>query len=439
MPIKIEGFDKDLSANAGLILYNRLFEKTNISDSLSSAVPALKGGVGRSLHKAKQIVLGLVSGADCLDDYDRLAHDGGFKAICDEKVYSAKSCGDFLRSFNRLQIRTLNQKLVDNGFAMREAVIGKTESFTIDLDSTSNPQYGKKMEGVVTNYKGIDCLDTIHAFDEYGIQYWNDVRPGSTNTATGSLEIIHEIFKKFPATEDFKHMRKYFRADRGYCNIGILNACAAKGVGFVIGLRQLMMNPLINRVNEWHREDPRKKDRIIFKGGRECEIGETVYQPKNSPHIFRVVIIRAPKNGRERQIVFGKDDYDYFGWVTSIGSNEMSARKVIHFYRKRGNAENYIKDVKLGLDMQHYPCQKLNANRAYALLGAFAYNMMRYFALSADKKSPQQAKAIRFRFVHLPCQVVRHAGEVVFRFMQKHLREVDYWLKRIEKLQLRFQ
>jgi hypothetical protein len=294
------------------------------------------------------------------------------------------------------------------------------------------------MEGVLRNYKGLLCLDTIQAFDEFGIQYWNDVRPGTTHTASGSLEMIHKIFDGIPKDSTYKNIKKYFRADRGYCNVNLFNACMAKDVRFVVGLRKLMLNPLISRISEWHREDPIKKDRIIFKGRRECEIGETVYQPKKSPHIFRVVAIRAPKEGKENQLVFAEDEYDYFAWITSVGASEMSARKVIHFYRKRGNAENYIKDVKNGLDMHHYPCQKLIANRAYGSIGAFAYNMMKFFSLKKNIKKPQYSKAIRFQFVHLPAQVVRHAGEVIFRFMKRHFKEVDDWLEKIQKLQIRF-
>ena len=226
MAIKVEAIDKELSANAGLFFYNELFEQTKLGHHFADAMPALKAGVARSVRKAKQIILGLVAGADCLDDHDRLAKDKGFEAVCSGSVYSSKSCGDFLRNFTPLQIRSLNQKLGESAFAEREAT-----------------------------------------------------------------------------------------------------------------------------------------------------------------------------------------------------------------YRGRCNAENYIKDVKLGLDMQHYPCQKLVANRAYGVLGAFAYNMMRFFAVSENKKSPKQAKAVRFYFVHLPCQVVCHAGEVIFRFMKKQIEEVRYWLDRIAKLQ----
>jgi hypothetical protein len=44
---------------------------------------------------------------------------------------------------------------------------------------------------------------------------------------------------------------------------------------------------------------------------------------------------------------------------------------VIEFYRKRGNAENYIREDKYGFDLKHYPCLKLIANKAYGLISEF--------------------------------------------------------------------
>jgi hypothetical protein len=438
MDIKIESTNKALSSRSGLVLANDLYLKAELGFRLAEAVPAKTSGVGRSLSKLKQLILGLVAGAECLDDWDRLSTDGGFLAACGWKAYTAKSFGDFLRSFKPVHCKLLNRGVVENAFSLREAIFGRTDSITIDLDSTSNEQYGKKMEGVVRNYKGINCLDTIQAFDEYGIQYWSDVRPGNTHTASGSLEIVHEIFSRMPKTENYSEMRRYLRADRGYCKIDLFNACMVKKVGFVIGLRQLMLRPLISRINEWRREDGNDTNRILFQGNRECEVGETVYQPKRSPNIFRVVAIRAVKVGRESQLIKGDADYDYYGWVTSIGYSEMSARRIVLFYRARGNAENFIREVKNGLDMHHYPCQKLTANRAFSAIGAFAYNILRFLALSANPKKPQFSKAIRFQLIDLPCQVICHAGEVIFRFMNHHFKEVAYWREKIKNLQLRF-
>ena len=37
--------------------------------------------------------------------------------------------------------------------------------------------------------------------------------------------------------------------------------------------------------------------------------------------------------------------------------------------------------LKNGIDLHHFPCQKLDANRVYGTIAAFAYNFMRFMSL----------------------------------------------------------
>ena len=116
----------------------------------------------------------------------------------------------------------------------------------------------------------------------------------------------------------------------------------------------------------------------------------------------------------------------------------MKNEAVIFFYRRRGHAENYILELKNGYDMHHYPCLKLNANRAYALIAAFSHNILRFMALRSAKKRVQFSKAIRNKFIHLPCQVVRHGRQVRFRYMEEHAKEVKQFLDDLKNLQFGF-
>jgi hypothetical protein len=425
MLIKIARTDKDLSANAGLVIFKELADSVGIERLLTEAVPKLKFGSAKSLRKFRQLVLAFQAGADCLEDLDKLAADEAFQALSGGKVYSSKAFGDFLRSFSEMHCKRLNHRLIELAFGLRQHLFADKQSITIDIDSTTNEQHARKMEGVATNYAGISGLDSIQAFTEEGLQLWHDVRPGNTHTAHGSQEIIHEIFSRMPKA--MAHLTRYVRADSGFCKLDFFEACAAKNAQFVVCMRKLMYKPLIKIVGDWQTQDKNDGDRIVFVGGRECEVGETLYTPKNSTHTLRVILIRAIKKGREAQLVLGDDDYDYQGWVSSI-SHAIDAVDVVKKYRGRGHAENFIRELKNGMDLHHYPCQKLIANKAFGLIAAFAYNLMRFVALKDNAKHPQFAKALRFRFIHLPCHVVRHAGEVVFKFMDRHFKEVMRWL-----------
>ena len=281
------------------------------------------------------------------------------------------------------------------------------------------------MEGVEPIYKGYLALGTMQVFDEHGLQYWNDVWPGTTHTAHGVADIIHNVLNQMPKSAYYKRQRRYARADAGYSNPSFFNACIAKNVGFVVRLHDNMLKPQLGKFLTWKVQNPNTENRIKFyDGGREAEIGETYYRPENCAESLRVVCLRAVKKGHEAVLFKQVQDYDYFAFITNIGAHEKSAEALIKFYRKRGNAENYIRELKYGFDLKHYPCLKLTANKAYGLIAAFAHNLMRFLSLRECASRPQFSKAIRFRFIHLPVQVVRHAGEVTFRFMRRHYEEV---------------
>ena len=60
---------------------------------------------------------------------------------------------------------------------------------------------------------------------------------------------------------------------------------------------------------------------------------------------------------------------------------------------------------------------------------------MRFVALLDNRQRPRFAKGMRFRFVHLPVQVLRHARQMIFRFCERHYKEVEHWLQKITSLQ----
>src|SRR5690606_33647133 len=139
---------------------------------------------------------------------------------------------------------------------------------------------------------------------------------------------------------------------------------------------------------------------------------------------LRVVVLRAVKVDSETPLFGGHKEYDYYSWVTNIFEHEMPKEELVLFYRKRGMAENFIRELKHNFDLKHYPCLRLDANRAYGLIAAYTYNLIRAIALIDCQTTPQFAKAVRYRFFHLPVQIIRTGGQVIFRLMKHHYEEV---------------
>jgi hypothetical protein len=226
--------------------------------------------------------------------------------------------------------------------------------------------------------------------------------------------VISEVARHLP--RHATGQQPLLRADSGYCNNRVFKACEENGFGFLVAMRENLYSPLLRRRIKWRKA----------KGGQlECEgaeVGESLYYSKLCEKVFRVIFIRRPRTG-EREI-FADWHWTYQAYVTTESVSELTAEAAVELYRQRGNAENFIRELKNGFDLHHFPCQKLNANRAYGLIAAFAYNFMRFVGLVMSPAKPMFSKRIRFTLVNLACQVVRKARRSFFIFPRRYEKEV---------------
>ncbi len=173
-----------------------------------------------------------------------------------------------------------------------------------------------------------------------------------------------------------------------------------------------------------------EKTNLRFFDSSECEIAETEYYPEGLPKgqgKLRVIFIRAPKKVGAGELLLG--EYDTYPLVSNLWNHQSvpnkkasdwklvpaTAEAIINFYRTRGNTENFIREQKYGLDLKHYPCQKLSANKVYGLIACLAYNLMRASSFLICK-SGCFFKKIRFHLVHIPCQIAVHARTLQAKF-----------------------
>lgn len=416
--IRLATTDKALSAIGGLTFFSTVFDRLigGYSD-LKELLPQNKiSTTCRADEKLKAMVLGLIAGAENIDDMDRVRMDPAFVEINGGQVNASRTYLDFLQKFSNYSCKKLNHVLTEAALNLHKAQ-AKDSNFILSIDSSSNKQSGQKMEGLAYNYKNDWGLDTLMAFDQYGFQYWHDVRPGSTFTANGSTEVINEVLKRVP-----KGKNRYLLADSGFCNQDVFNAAINQRADFVIACRANMYERFIPTVKYW--KDAKK---IKFYDGRKVEIGQTFYYHEGVQKILRLIIIRA-KSVREREDqtpLFQDTHYDYAAFVTTISEHHMKNEAIVELYRGRANCENFIKDLKHGFDMLHYPCGKLSANKAYGLMMAFAYNLVRYAGWLLNPIKPFFAKAVRFLLVHIPCQVVKHGRYITLKMPLERLKEVQ--------------
>ncbi len=430
--IKLETYRTDLTSNVGMLLINQLYDLLDFDKLLEILPKAKRRDAGCAASKLKGLLYSFAVGGECLDDLDEVRKDDRFYRELSGGGMSSKTAGNFLRSFNHLHLDDLNGVLLQQGIGLRKAIKEKNKNVTLDMDSTIHKQYGKKMEGVKYNYKGFTSLDSVNIFDQYGISYGFQLRPGGTYTSKWSELVLEKALKKMKK-EKFELSA---RMDSGFCKKVIYNTCLMNSCRFTIVLKEcyakVTKRMILNKETmKW------KKTDIYFFDQPNCEIASGMYPVKGlyRRNFLRMVCLRAPKNGINPNQLHLFDEIDeayvYYTIVTDFTENEKDNEEIIEFHRGRSAAENNIKDQKNGYGLHHFPCQKLNANYAYGIVGNIAYNMMKYLSHFISKNGCH-AKKIRTKLIKLPAMVVRDARNLVLRLNIQQRRFLEEIMKKIE-------
>ena len=122
--------------------------------------------------------------------------------------------------------------------------------------------------------------------------------------------------------------------------------------------------------------------------------------------------------------------YDYYAIVTNIASELMNDERIIYFYRKRANVENFIKDLKYGMDFLHFPSGSLRANQVWGMMGIYAYNLMKMASYILYPEHGCFLKRVRNKMVILAGMIKTHARKITLLFN-------DYFFKEVQLLQMK--
>lgn len=284
--------DRNLSSLGGLLLFNELLVGSRLDERVSEVLPRQRIVSGASgFDKFRALLLDFLSGAECVEDMDRLRSDPMFREV-NGTLVSSTSYGDYLRKFSGFHLQCLNQELcrLAGEFHIRS---DSAERVILDIDSTGHEQHGEKMEGLAYNYKREWGLDSIEVFDQKGFLYHLNVREGNAFTADDPPFVISEVSRQMP--RHATRQKPLLRADSGYCNNAVFKACEENGFGFLGAMRENLYSPLLRRRIKWRKA----------KGGElekeKAEVGESPYYSKLCEKVFRVIFIRRPSTG-EREI-----------------------------------------------------------------------------------------------------------------------------------------
>ena len=393
-------------------------------------------------------------GGTCLQDLELLRNDEHYlDALGARRIPDPTTAGDFCRRFTRDHIYTLLDVINDT----RLKVWAKQpraffDRAAIDMDGSLVETTGACKQGMDIAYDGSWgyhplVLSLANTGEVLGLVNRSGNRPSHEGAAAevdralavcfrgGFLQVLLRGDTDFSQTE---HLDRWDADPRVRFLFGYEAAPNLKALAE--DLPRSAWRPLQRPARYAVRTRPRRrrdkvKEAIVAARGYENlrlrgeEVAEFDYRPTACKKSYRMVVVRKniTREKGERRLF---DEVRYFFYITN--DRARTASDVVFTANDRCDQENLLAQLHSGVRALKAPTDTLESNWAYMVMMALAWNLKAWWALTLPERpgrwqekhreEKQWVLGLEFKgfvnaFVRLPCQVLRTAGELVYRLL----------------------
>ncbi len=396
-----------ITSKSGLSIFHEAAMALGVGDSIKRNL--LKPGSNRGFKPAEYIMpltLMLCGGGKEMEDIREIKIDKGLRELCGfKRVPSADAVGQWIRKDGNLEgLRKVNEDFI------RQVITrsGK-DNFTVDTDATFI-ETGK--ECAEMTYKGFTAFSSLLSFiADIDLCVCDDYRNGAKHAGSGIEEQIihtHQLLKSLG--KNFK----YFRSDSAAYKADVFNFCEDKKIIFTIAADQ------DKAVKEAIRAIPETAwKKLCDEDGNDTgrQYAETVHCMNKTKNAFTLIVQRWVNRQPD---LFEQDLWRHY--IIATNNYKKSSPEIIRFHNKRGNSENYNKEVKNGFGMEYAPSRILEANGVYFRLGMLAYNLTvavkRLFL--GDNWIKKTISTLRWQMIFVAGKVVKHGRQLYLKIAEEY-------------------
>ena len=421
-------FDQDhASSDGGAILLKACDEGLKLSESLAACLSdnRQQGKVKHSLQELfRQRMFSIACGYADTNDSARLAMDPVFKMMSDRDpvtgsaLASQPTLSRFENNVRRADLLRMGETLADSVIERHKCRRKKTRLITIDLDPTVDPTHGSQQGSLFNGFYDTWCylpLAGFLTFDREEEQYLfcYMLRPGHATAKQGCLGMLKRLVPKLRAA--FPGARIRVRLDSGFSGAELYEFFEAERLQYIVCMaKNKILCGLAEPVFEVVRADDKKDIRTV------C-YGEDLYRARSWPHARRVIIKAEITTHPHRK---PKENPRFL--VTNIkGSAKYLYKKI---YCARGDAENRIKELKGGLDIDHTSCTSFMANQLRVLLTGAAYVLFQELRLHAKGTcfARAQVSTLRLHLLKLGAWIESSVRRIVLHLPSSTVHAQDW-------------
>ena len=408
-PFKIKMTKERLTAHGGLALMSEFNHGIGLRELTDRYLPG--PGSNRGFDPSEvvdAVVLMLQGGGRSLEDLRELKDEEGLmELIGREEIPEPDTVGDWLRRMGDPNSGEPGLKGLDQvRDKINERILRRDGIKEYTLDADAMEIVGEKADALFT-YKGNKGYMPVAGYlYETPVCLYDEFREGNVAPAFGQQEFYLQCKQRMPRG---KRIGSY-RGDSASYQASLFNQLEEDGVRYGITADQDKAVQLaIALIPDGDWEEPVR--------GCGHELGETVHCMNGTKRAFRLVVKREIR--RQGELFERGGQYFYHAVATNWLEGEKNTEEVLKWHDQRGQAENFNKELKIGLGMERMPCGQTHANAVFFRIGVIAYNLFIGFKrLSCPESWARHTIAtFRWKMVQVAGRIVRHAGEIVLKLM----------------------
>jgi hypothetical protein len=408
--VKLGETDAAVTNFPGVVGFANLGTRLGLFEDLDCFLPAKERERGLSNSAAVfDLMCVTLSGGSCIDDLESLRRDAGLRRLLGRQVMAPSTAHDFLRRIRYdglAGLRRVNRRMLE-----RVAKEKGTLTATLDCDASLFTSSGRNAR---MSYKGERGYMPMLAFwDELGVVVHDDFRNGNAAPGSDALEFLTATVAQLPG-----HVKAIkVRSDSAWYQAEVMDFCQAQGYDFCIGADQdEAVKAAIMAMDEaqWQRinlcSDPAEPEPYVREWA--CE---TVHTLNESPNSYRLIVIR--KERLQDDLFYGP--YAYHVLITNM---DLPLEEQIAWYRRRGQCEQRIGELKWDFELRVLPSGDFFVNAIYLRIMTLAYNLFIAFKLLQlpETYRPLRLKTLLFRILGVPALITCHARRLWLKLPRGH-------------------
>ncbi len=416
-PVVTEFDQRQGSSDGGAILLKAADRRLGLVSALAACLDDERQ-TGKVQHELSEMltqrVMAIACGYPDANDAARLASDPVHKLLVGRDpvegadLASQPTLSRFENAVRRQQLYRMGEALAARVLERhRRRLQGRACRITIDLDPTDDPTHGAQQLSFFNGHYDSWCylpLLGFLSFNDEAEQYLFTavLRPGNAPAARGAVGLLRRLLGRIRRAFPGAVIR--VRLDGGFATPEVLDFLDSQPrLEYTVAMAK-------NAVLERRAEPAMRQARQLAQASGETEhiYSECRYAARKWPRLRRVIlkaeVVRHP--GREPK------DNPRFVITNLKQSPEWIYERV---YCARGEIENRIKELHLGLEMDRTSCTSFWANQFRVLMTAAAYVLMQELRLRAARTDCARAQVwtLRDRLLKLGAQVVASVRRVV--------------------------